>query len=66
VTADGASDLCVTDRNDRVLELAAGATAQTVLPFTGLKNPLGVAVDGAGDIHVTDFGNSRVLKVPAG
>jgi DNA-binding beta-propeller fold protein YncE len=27
---------------------------------------VGVAVDGAGNIYVTDSGNHRVLKLPAG
>jgi len=31
-----------------VLGLPAGSTAQTVLPFTGLNDPSGVAVDSAG------------------
>jgi hypothetical protein len=43
-------------------EAAAGATTQTVLPFTGLNYPEAVAVDGAGSLYVTDWGNSRVLK----
>jgi serine/threonine-protein kinase len=37
-----------------------------VLPFTGLSNPLGVAVDTAGNLYVTDTYNDRVLKLPAG
>lgn len=36
---------------------------QLVLPFTGLSGPLGVAVDAAGNVYVTDTGNSRVLKL---
>jgi DNA-binding beta-propeller fold protein YncE len=31
--------------------------AQTVLPFTGLAGPDGVAVDNAGNLYVTDAGN---------
>jgi serine/threonine protein kinase, bacterial len=32
-----------------------------------LKNtPTGVAVDGSGTVYVTDTGNNRVLKLPAG
>ena len=46
-------------------QLAAGATTQTVLPFTGLKSPKGVAVDNAGAVYVVDAGNRRVLKLPA-
>jgi serine/threonine protein kinase, bacterial len=29
------------------------------VPFTGLKNPGGVAVDTAGDVYVVDGGNKR-------
>ena len=32
-----------------MLKLAAGSSTQTELPFTGLNNPEGVAVDAAGD-----------------
>jgi DNA-binding beta-propeller fold protein YncE len=53
--------------NDRILKLATDpttkATTQTILPFAGLKNPLGVAVDGAGNVFVVDSGNNRVLKL---
>ena len=52
--------------NNRVLKLAAGSSTQTVLPFTGLNGPRGVAVDTAGNVYVTDDGNNRVLKLPAG
>jgi len=37
-----------------------------VLPFTGLKNPDGVAVDAAGNLYVSEYGSRRVLKLPAG
>ena len=39
---------------------------QVTLPFTGLKNPQGVAVDTTGNLYVTDTGNHRVLKLAAG
>ena len=38
----------------------------TVLPFTGLKQPVGVAVDGTGTIYVVDCANRWVLKQDAG
>jgi serine/threonine protein kinase/sugar lactone lactonase YvrE len=39
---------------------------QVVLPFTGLDAPVGAAVDTAGNLYITDNGNSRVLKLAAG
>src|SRR5271170_4629979 len=41
-------------------------SAQTTVPATGLSNPAGVAVDGAGDIYIADYSNARVVKAPAG
>ena len=67
MAVDAAGNLYVTDTsNNRVLKLAAGSGTQTVLPFTGLNGPRGVAVDTAGDLYVTDDGNDRVLKLAAG
>ena len=40
--------------------------AQIVLPFTGLQNPDGVAVDSTGTLYVTDLGANRVLKLAPG
>jgi streptogramin lyase len=45
---------------------APTAPRPTVLPFTGLTFPSGVAVDGAGDVYLADTGNNRVLKLAAG
>ncbi len=36
------------------------------LPFTGLHDPRGVAVDAAGNVYVADAGNNQVLKLAAG
>jgi serine/threonine protein kinase, bacterial len=47
-----------------VLKLAAGSSTQEVLPFTGLKNTGGVAVDSTGNVYVTDYSNDRVVKLP--
>jgi streptogramin lyase len=44
----------------------AGSASQTVLPFTGLNEPVGVAVDAVGDLYVTDGVNNRVLKLAGG
>ena len=52
--------------NNRVLKLSAGSTTPVTLPFTGLKNPSGVAVDTAGIVYIADANNNRVLKLPAG
>jgi serine/threonine protein kinase, bacterial len=45
---------------------SATPQGQVVLPFSGLDNPQGVAVDAKGDIYVTDSGNNRVLELAAG
>ncbi len=47
------------------VKAAAWSSTQTVLPFTGLDRPYGVAVDTAGNLYVCDF-NNRVLKLAAG
>ncbi len=41
------------------------AGVQTTVPASGLSYPAGVAVDGAGDIFIADYFNSRVVEVPA-
>jgi serine/threonine-protein kinase len=48
-----------------VVELPAGSSTQVVLPFTGLSNVRGVALNKSGrDIFVADAGNDRVLELP--
>ncbi len=49
-----------------MVKLSAGSTDQTVLPFTGLNQPSGVAVDRGGSVYITDWNNRVVLKLPAG
>ena len=39
---------------------------QTVLPFTDLDEPNGVAVDSAGALYVADSANDRVVRLAAG
>jgi serine/threonine-protein kinase len=59
--------LYVSDDSDvSVLKMDPAAEEVTALPFTGLENPAGVAVDAAGTVYITDVGNGRVLKLPAG
>ena len=62
---DSAGAVYVVDGGSNVVKLAAGSSTQTVLPFAGLNQPTGVAVDGAGNLYVTDFQNNRVVKLPA-
>jgi serine/threonine protein kinase, bacterial len=67
VALDRAGDVYVTSEGmyGRVVELARGSSTPTVLPFTGLYQPQGLAVDNAGAVYVADF-NNRVVKLTAG
>ena len=49
-----------------MLRLPAGAPAAIPLPFSGLNDPRGVAVDPEGDVYVIDRGNDRVLYLAVG
>lgn len=63
---DAAGNLYVVDwLKDRVLKLAVGTGAPTVLPITAIEGPEGVAVDGEGNVYVADFENGRVIKLIA-
>lgn len=61
---DGSGNVYVTNQSmyGRVVKLEPGSSSPTMLPFTGLYEPQGVAVDRAGAVYVTDF-NNRVLKL---
>jgi serine/threonine-protein kinase len=67
VAVDSAGSVYVTseDMFGRVVKLAAGSSAPTVLPFSGLYQPQGLAVDTNGAVYVADF-NNRVVKLAAG
>ncbi|MFD6057686.1 serine/threonine-protein kinase PknD [Rhodococcus wratislaviensis] len=45
---------------------AESASAQVVLPLTGLQGPAGLAVSGAGDLYIADSAAKQVLRVSAG
>jgi serine/threonine protein kinase, bacterial len=38
---------------------------QTTLPFTDLREPLGLTVDSAGTVYIADTLNNRILQLPA-
>jgi serine/threonine protein kinase, bacterial len=67
VALDKAGDVYVTSEGmyGRVVELPPGSSNPTVLPFSGLYQPQGLAVDGTGAVYVADF-NNRVVKLAAG
>ncbi len=66
MAVDPAGNVYVTDTdNNRVLMLAAGSSAQTVLPFGSVPVPWGIAVDNAGTVYVADRGNDRTVKLVA-
>lgn len=72
VAVDAAGNVYVADSStNRVLKLAGGSNAQTMLPFTGLRlstgvvnnSIAGVAVDARGNVYVVDSGDNRVLRL---
>ncbi len=82
VAVDAAGNLYISDRaNQRIRKVDAAGNISTVAGtgkpgFSGdggaaalamIKNPSGIAVDGAGDILFADMGNSRIRMIsPAG
>lgn len=77
VATDTSGAVYLTDYSkNTVWKLAAGASAPTEVPFTGLKcgdhdsqlsSPNGIAVDGAGTLYVADGAcGGRVLSLAAG
>ncbi|MCV7009211.1 serine/threonine-protein kinase PknD [Mycobacterium gordonae] len=67
VALDNTGSVYVTSQGmyGRVVKLADGSSTPTVLPFTGLYQPQGLAVDANGTVYVADF-NNRVVKLAAG
>lgn len=67
VALDGAGNVFVTSEGmfGRVVKLQAGTGNTSVLPFNGLYQPQGVALDANGAVYVADFDN-RVVKLAAG
>src|SRR5208282_692463 len=77
---DGAGNLYIADTSNNVIrKVTPGGTITTVAGngtagYNGdsiaasaaeLNGPTGVALDGAGNLYIADFGNSRVRKVTA-
>lgn len=63
VTTDSLGRIYVVDSgNNRIVEFGAGGTQVfTVLPFTGLSAPTGVAVDSAFNVYASDL--THILKL---
>jgi sugar lactone lactonase YvrE len=54
--------------NNQIVVKPAGNGSQTTLSFTGvtpstLSGPMGVALDSANNVYISDTGNNRILKV---
>lgn len=67
VALDKAGDVYVSSQGiyGRVVKLAPESQAPAVLPFRGLYQPQGLAVDANGTVYVADF-NNRVVKLDRG
>ena len=67
VALDSAGSVYVTSQGmyGRVVKLAPGSHTPAMLPFTGLYQPQGLAVDANGTVYVADF-NNRVVKLDPG
>jgi hypothetical protein len=82
VALDNAENLYATDTgNQRIRKVAAGSGIITTVAGNGsqgysgdngpatvasLNNPSGVAIDGSGNLYLSDAGNQRIRKVAAG
>ena len=81
VAVDAAGNVYIADRvNNRIRKVAAGSSIISTIAGNGtlgysgdgtsanlaeLNNPLGVAVDGAGNIYIADSGNHCIRKISA-
>ena len=81
VAVDGAGDLYIADTNNCLVRKVSGGMITRVagaFPSCGyagdggvatsaeLNYPLGVAVDGGGDLYIADYSNCRIRKVSSG
>jgi sugar lactone lactonase YvrE len=77
VAVDSQGNIYVADTgnpNSQVIELPPGGGDLATVPTsqfpnllgTGLRSPAGVAVDGAGNVYVSDIGNNNVVEIPSG
>ncbi len=67
VAVDGAGNVFYTNQSGtKVWEVDAATGAVSSLAFSGLNSPLGIAVDNAGDVFVSDFSNDNVVELPWG
>src|ERR1700676_3109607 len=54
---------CATQHREPSETVSPSRGAPITLAFTGLNNPSGVAVDGAGNVYVTESTNNQVVKL---
>lgn len=48
--------------NNRVVKVTAGSSSPTVLPFSNISFPKGIAVDSSGTVYITN-NNQRVVML---
>jgi uncharacterized protein (TIGR03437 family) len=79
VAVDGSGNLYIADSGNNVIRKVTGSNISTIAgvnalgpgyngeggtgPTSQLNNPLGVAVDSAGNVYIADFGNNRIRKL---
>jgi gliding motility-associated-like protein len=78
IAIDGAGNLYVTDGGNNMIRMItpagvvttfAGSTLSGSIDGTGaaakFKSPRGIAINGAGDFYVADYGNNQIRKITA-